>query len=104
MNLEAGSSLTLTCNYNLSLDKSIEEEVNWKVNGTAVSNRISTAGSTLSFSSLATSDTGQYICELTLTIDQRITYVTVQESPVMSSGVNITVQSKYNILQYSSRV
>ena len=98
--VEAGNSLILTCNYNLhsSVDTPTEEHVNWMVNGTAVnhrSSRISTGsdGHTLHVSPLATSDTGQYICELTVTVEEQDTFVTVEESAVPSSGKEVTVTS-----------
>ena len=52
--------------------------------------RISATGDTLSFSPLATSDTGSYTCELTVTAQQ--THVTVQ-APEQSAVEDITVQS-----------
>ena len=52
--------------------------------------QISTDGATLSFSPLATSDTGNYTCTLTVTTTQ--THVTVQ-GPEQSEAKDIAVQS-----------
>ena len=77
----AGTILSLTCDYTLSpsVDTTTQTAVTWMVNGVAVDAspaRISTDGATLSFSPLATSDTGSYTCTLTVTASQ--THVTVQ--------------------------
>ena len=64
----------------------------WMVGCAAVDTspgRISATGNTLSFSPLATSDTGNYTCELTVTTQQ--THVTVQ-APEQSGVEDITVQ------------
>ena len=68
-NLEAGSSLTLMCNFDLdsSVDTPIEKRVIWIVNDTEInleSSQISTDRDehSLIYSSLAISDTGQYFC------------------------------------------
>ena len=64
----------------------------WMVGGAAVDTspgRISATGDTLNFSHLATSDTGNYICELTVTTQQ--THVTVQ-APEQSGVEDITMQ------------
>ena len=94
--LYAGTSLSLTCDYTLSssVDTAPQTAVVWIVGGAAVdisSGRISATGDTLSFSPLATSDTGNYTmsCELTVTTQQ--THVTVQ-APEQSSVEDITVQ------------
>ena len=63
------------------------------VGGAAVdtsSGRISATGDTLRFSPLATSDTGSYTCQLTVTAQQ--THITVQ-APQQSAVEDITVQS-----------
>ena len=73
--------------------------VTWMVDGAAVvtsPGRISTDGATLSFSPLATSDTGSYTCELTVTAPHQI-HVTVQGT-VQSAEENITVESTGVIL------
>ena len=70
------------------------------VDGAAVdtsSGRISSAEDTLSFSPLATSDTGSYTCELTVTAQQ--THVTVQ-APQQSAGEDITVLSNLRQINY----
>ena len=63
------------------------------VGGAAVNTspgRISATGDTLSFSPLATSDTGNYTCQLNITTQQ--IHVTVQ-APEQSAVEDITVQS-----------
>ena len=94
----AGTLLSLTCNYTLSplVDTSPDIAVAWMENGRAVDttpDRISIDGATLSFSPVATSDSGRYTCELSVTASQ--THVTAQRS--RQSTVDILVQS--NILQ-----
>ena len=93
--LYAGTTLSLTCDYNLStsVDTAPQTAVTWMVDGVAVDTspgRISTDGDTLDFSPLATSDTGSYTCELAVTAAQ--THVTVQ-APGQSAVEDITVQS-----------
>ena len=66
----------------------------WMVDGAAINTsvgHIATDGATLSFSPLATSNTGSYTCELTVTAPHQ-TQVTVQ-GPVQSVEENITVES-----------
>ena len=91
------------CNFDLdsSVDTPIEKQVIWIVNDTVIdfeSSRISTDrdGHSLVYSSLATSDTGQYFCGLRLTVEEQNMFINVQESPVLSSGKDITVQSNDN--------
>ena len=75
------------------MDTPTQTAVTWMVYSAAVDTspgRISTDGATLSFSPLATSDTGSYTCELTVTAPQ--THVTVQ-GPVQSVEKDITVES-----------
>ena len=75
------------------MDTTPQTAVTWMVDGVAVDTspgRISTDGATLSFSPLATSDTGYYTCTLTVTTSQ--TYVIVQE-PEQSEVEDIVVQS-----------
>ena len=75
------------------MDTVLPTAVVWMVDGAAVdtsSGRISATGDALSFSPLATSDTGSYTCELTVTSQQ--THVTVQ-APQQSAVEDITVQS-----------
>ena len=77
----AGTTLNLTCNYILSLlvDTTPQTAVTWMVDGVAVDTspgRIFTDGATLSFSPLATSDSGSYRCTLTVTGSQ--TYGSIQ--------------------------
>ena len=92
--LYAGTSLSLTCNYTLSpsVNTAPQTAVVWMVGGAAVDTspgRISATEDTLNFSPLATSDTGNYTCELTVTAQQ--THVTVQ-APQQSAVEDITVQ------------
>ena len=61
------------------MDTISQRAVTWMVDGVAVDTspgRISSDGATLSFSPLATSDTGNYTCTLTVTASQ--THVTVE--------------------------
>ena len=78
------------------MDTIVETEVTWRVDNDAVATsadgRISTTESSLTFSPLATSDTGTYTCTLTITTPQT-PHVTVQ-GPVESGEEVITVQSK----------
>ena len=93
--LYAGTSLSLTCDYTLSpsVDTAPQTAVVWMIGGAAVdtsSGRISATGDNLSFSPLATSDTGSYTCQLTVTAQQ--THITLQP-PEQSAAREITVQS-----------
>ena len=75
------------------MDTAPQTAVVWMVGGAAVDTspgRISATEDTLRFSPLATSDTGSYTCELTVTAQQ--THVTVQ-APQQSAAREITVQS-----------
>ena len=75
------------------MDTASQTAVVWMVDGAAVdtsSGRISVDEDILSFSPLATSDTGSYTCQLTVTTQQ--THVTVQ-APQQSAVEDITVQS-----------
>ena len=90
----AGTTLSLTCDYTLSpsVDTISQRGVTWMVDSVAVDTslgRISSDGATLSFSPLATSDTGNYTCTLTVTTSQ--THVTV-EGPERSEVDDIIVQ------------
>ena len=90
----AGTTLSLTCDYTLSpsVDTISQRAVTWMVDGVAVDTslgQISSDGATLSFSPLATSDTGNYTCTLTVTTSQ--THVTV-EGPEQSEVKDIIVQ------------
>ena len=76
------------------MEAAVQPVVTWMVNGRAVdttSDRISTEGDTLTFSPLATSDTGRYTCQLT--IIENLRYITV-EVPVQSEEKYVAVQSK----------
>ena len=79
------------------MDTAPQIAVVWMVGGAAVDTspgRISATEDTLSFSPLATSDTGSYTCELTVTTQQ--THITVQ-APEQSAVENITVQSNLKV-------
>ena len=74
------------------MDTTPQTAVTWMVDGVAVDTspgRISTDGATLSFSPLATSDTGNYTCTLTTTTSQ--TEVTVQ-SEIRSDMESLIVE------------
>ena len=93
----AATTLNLTCDYTLSplVDTTAQTAVTWMVDGVAVDNvpgRISTDGATLSFSPIATSDSGSYMCTVTVTTSQ--THVTVQEPP-QSAVEEINVEGIY---------
>ena len=100
----AGTTLSLMCDYTLSSSENttVETEVVWKLNGSVVATsadgHISTAGVSLIFSPLTTSDTGTYTCTLTITTPQT-PHVTVQ-GPVESEEEVITVQSKVHSIPH----
>ena len=89
------------------MDTTPQTAVTWMVDGVAVDTspgRISTDGATLSFSPLATSDTGSYTCTLTVTTSQ--THVTVQgaiQSAVESLNIE-GIQIIQSVLQNISSV
>ena len=93
----AGTILSLTCDYTLSpsVDTTPQTAVTWMVDGVAVDtspDRISTDGATLSFSPVATSDTGRYTCALSVTASQ--THVTAEGPELEHSEMErIIVQS-----------
>ena len=71
----AGTTLSLTCVYTLSplVNTTLQTAVAWMVDGVAVDTsqgRISSDGATLIFSPMATSDTGNYTCTLTVSASQ----------------------------------
>ena len=95
----AATTLNLTCDYTLSplVDTTAQTAVTWMVDGVAVDNslgRISIDGATLSFSPISISDTGSYMCTVTVTTSQ--THVTVQEPP-QSAVEEINVEGTPNI-------
>ena len=99
----AGNTLSLTCDYTLgpSVDTTVEVDVTWRVGNYLVAgseDHISTAGVSLIFSPLTTSDTGTYTCTLTITTPQT-PHVTVQR-PVESEEEVITVQSKVHSIPH----
>ena len=76
------------------MEAAVQPLVTWIVKNRAVdttSDRMSTEGDTLTISPLATSDTGSYTCELTVT--ENLRYVTV-EAPVQSEEKTVAVLSK----------
>ena len=90
----AGTTLSLLCDYTLSpsVDTTSQTAVTWMIDGVAIDTspaRISTDAATITFSPLATSDTGNYTC--TLTITTSLSHVTVQ-GPEQSEIVDIIVQ------------
>ena len=73
------------------MDTSPVTAVSWRVNGTAVDtspDRITASGDSLSFSPLATSDSGSYTCEVTVTAQKHTTV----EGPGQSATVEVTVE------------
>ena len=84
------------------MDTTVVIEVTWRVGNDAVATsadgHISTAGVSLIFSPLTTSDTGTYTCTVTITTPQT-PHVTVQR-PVESEGRDITVQSKVHSIPH----
>ena len=83
----AGSTLSLTCDYTAEYITP-QTAVTWMVDGVAVDTspgRISTDGSTLIFSPVATSDSGSYTCILTVTeLQTRLTVQSAKQSKVAS--------------------
>ena len=78
------------------MDTISQRAVTWMVDGVAVDtspSRISSDGATLSFSPLATSDTGNYTCTLTVTASQ--THVTV-EGQRQSEMKDVIVQGNHD--------
>ena len=97
----AGTALSLTCDYTLSpsVDTTPQTAVAWMVDGVAVDtalDRITSAGATLIFSPLATSDTGNYTCTLTVTATQ--THVTIHGAE-LSDVESLIVKGIHSILQ-----
>ena len=77
------------------MDTTPQTVVTWMVDGVAVDTspgRISTDGATLSFSPLASSNTGSYTCTVTVTTSQ--THVTLQ-GPEQSEEEGIIVEGNY---------
>ena len=73
------------------MDTSPATAVSWRVSGTAVDtspDRITASGDSLSFSPLATSDSGSYTCEVTVTAQEHTTV----EGPGQSAAVEVTVE------------
>ena len=90
----AGVSFSLTCDFTLSpsVDTSPATAVSWRVSGTAVDTSpdwITASGDSLSFSPLATSDSGSYTCEVTVTAQEHTTV----EGPGQSAAEEVTVES-----------
>ena len=93
--LYTATSFSLTCDYTLDalVDTTPSVIVSWTLNGSAVDispNRITTSDTSLVFNPLVTSDSGSYMCEVTvLPLD----YVTAEESGE-SSLVAVVVEGK----------
>ena len=103
--LYAGTSFSLTCDFTLSpsVDTSPATAVSWRVSGTAVDtspDRITASGDSLSFSPLATSDSGSYTCEVTVTAQEHTTV----EGLSQSAAVEVTVASNECCLHLSPSV
>lgn len=85
----------MTCDYTLDalIDTNPSIAVNWTVAGSAVDtsqSRISVTNNGLVFNPLATSDSGSYVCTVTILAQE---YVTVKESEE-SSSVDILVEGE----------
>ena len=92
--LYAATSFSLTCDYTLDalVDTTLSVVVSWTLNGSAVDispNRITTPDTSLVFNPLATSDSGSYMCEVTVLQD----YVTAEESGE-SSLVAVVIEGR----------
>ena len=99
----SGTTVTLNCDYNLSslVYMQVEIAVTWMVNGEAVDtslDQIITDSSMLRFSPLSITDTGSYICELTVTILSQMYVAT--EGPLQSAEVAIIVQGMNYIVKH----
>ena len=73
------------------MDTNPATAVSWRVKGTAVDtspDRITASGDSLSFSPLATSDSGSYTCEVTVTAQEHTTV----EGPGQSATEEIIVE------------
>ena len=97
----AGTVLNLTCDYNLSplVDAIPQIAVTWMVDGVAVdtsSGRIFTDGALLSFSPVATSDDGNYMCTLTVTTSQA--YASIQ-GVIQSTATSINIRGNYSLFK-----
>ena len=81
------------------MDTTPQTAVTWMVDGVAVDTspgQISTDGATLSFSPLATSDTGNYTCTLTTTISQTDVTVHSKIQSEMESLIVDGIHTNYN--------
>ena len=102
----AGTTLSLTCDYTLSpsVDTTLKTVVTWMFYDALVNTSpawISIDGATLSFSPLATSDTGIYTCILTVTTSQ--THVIVQ-GEIQSAWKTIRVTGIYPLCMRQYRL
>ena len=73
------------------MDTSPATAVTWRVSGTAVEtspDRITASGDSLSFSPLATSDSGSYTCEVTVTAQEH----NIVDGQGQSTAVEVTVE------------
>ena len=91
--LVAGTTSNFTCNH--TVDFPAMASATWTVGGVSIDTtgdgRVSTDGVVLSFSPLTTSDSGRYVC--TLTIISRTHHVVIEGTDQMSE-LDITVQSE----------
>ena len=102
----AGTTISLTCDYTLnpSVDTISQREVTWMVDDVAVDTylgRISSDGATLSFSPLATSDTGNYICTLTVTTSQNHRII---QGEIQSAAETINVEGVWLVLKMDCKI
>ena len=96
--LYAATSYHLTCDYTLHelIDTGLRLIVNWWVDGSPVNtsqSRITALDNTLVFNPLATSDSGSYVCTLTLPVQEYVTVLQPEEQ--QSLPVDITVEGDY---------
>ena len=94
----AATSFSMTCEYNLDelMDAIQTTTVSWAVGGSGVDtsqSRITVRNNSLDFNPLTTSDSGNYMCTLTLVPQE---YISVQEAQP-SSPVTIIVEGRYYI-------
>ena len=79
-----GVMYTLTCNVTGAAVTTYQ----WRKNGSILQGQTTEI---LSFSPLRLSDAGRYTCG-----------ITVMDSPILSSGTDIVLQSKYNIMLFEN--
>ena len=90
--LYEGTAYNLTCSHQLDSMAVSGSTVEWMANGGAVdasTTRISVTDDGLIFSPLATSDSGNYVCTLTLTAREFVVILNPQQQ---SNPVEVTVE------------